>query len=349
MTSNTKVIYTSIPDGMPDADKTFKVVRETIDLEKVNLKDDELLVRTLYASVDPYMRFRMRDPSIKSYFAAVVPNQPMSGGIIAEVVNSKSSSFKKGDVVSSFGEWAEYSIVSAKGSTVIPDARTMSSPLSYYLGVVGMPGLTAYFGLHEVCQPIKPGETIFISSASGAVGQVVGQYAKLLGLRVVGCAGSDEKVEFLLNELKFDAAFNRRTRANDYLAALKETCPNGIDIYFENVGGKLLDAVLAHANEFCRIPVCGMISQYNKFQSPDPIYNLPLVIGKSIRIQGFLVSNLMHKYGEKAKAELGAFVKEGKLKYKEHVVEGIEKLPETFISMLEGGNFGKASVKIAAL
>ncbi|KAJ9062020.1 hypothetical protein DSO57_1015064 [Entomophthora muscae] len=349
MTTNTKIIYTSIPDGLPVVDKNFQVIKETIDLEKVAVDEGALLVRTLYASVDPYMRFRMRDSSVESYFPAAIPGQPMSGGIIGEVIRSSSPAFKAGDVVTAFGEWAEYSVVQAAGTHIIPDAKSSPSPLSYYLGVAGMPGMTAYAGLHKVCDPIKPGETVFVSAASGAVGQVVGQYAKHLGLRVVGCAGTDEKVEFLTKELGFDAAFNHKTHANDYLAILKQTCPKGIDIYFENVGGKLLDAVLEHANPFCRIPVCGMISQYNKTESTDPIYRLHQLIGKSIRMEGFIVTNLMKQYGKQGKEVLGGLIQQGKMKYREHVVDGIENLPSTFIDMLQGKNFGKASVKIAKL
>lgn len=346
MTDNTQILYTTIPTEYPTVTGTFKVHKSTIDLE-ASIPENTLLIRTLYASVDPYMRFRMRDPSIKSYFHALEPNKPLDGGVIGEIIKSNAEGFAAGDVITSFGPWANYGIVPAKASQVIPNARKSKVPLSYYLGATGMPGLTAYVGLHKICEPIKSGETLFVSAASGAVGQVVGQYAKELGLRVVGSAGTDEKVQYLIDELKFDAAFNHRKEA-DYNAALKRTCPNGIDIYFENVGGPLLEAVLENANSHCRIPICGMISQYNK-KTQDPIRNLTLAIGKSIRLQGFIVSDSTAEYGEKAKLIFGKMIQEGKLKYKEHITDGIETLPQTFVDMLHGNNFGKAVVKIASL
>jgi len=259
--------------------------------------------------------------------------------------------------VVTFASWEEYTVVDAgEGGRfavkVIPDARKSQIPLSYYLGVLGMPGFTAYIGLHKICEPLKrpdgKQQTIYVSAAAGAVGQVVGQYAKSLGLRVVGSAGDDDKIAYLLKELDFDAAFNYK-KHDDFKAILKETCPDGIDIYFENVGGKMLDAVLANANDFARIAVCGMISQYNRAHDPEPIYGLATVISKRIRIEGFIVSDEMNKYAVDATKAFGSLLREGKLKYRETVTDGIENTPRALVEMLQGKNFGKAVVKVADL
>ncbi|KAI9295964.1 allyl alcohol dehydrogenase, partial [Neoconidiobolus thromboides FSU 785] len=296
------------------------------------LVQDQLLVRNLYASVDPYMRGRMRPSEVESYFQGFQLNKPLNGGIVSEVITSKSDKFKKGDIVVAFGDWSEYAIVSAARTNLIPNGRESKVPLTYYLGITGMPGATAYVGLHTICEPIKQGETIFISAASGAVGQVVGQYCKQLGLRVVGSAGSDDKVEYLLKELNFDAAFNYK-KYDDLVPVLKEHCPNGIDIYFENVGGKTLEAVLEVANDKCHIPACGMISQYNKGKESDGIHNLTQIIGKRIRIEGFIVNDRLDLF-PKAFETFGKYLAEGKMKYKEHLTEGVENLPTAFIDML---------------
>jgi NADPH-dependent curcumin reductase CurA len=221
----------------------------------------------------------------------------------------------------------------------------------YFAGVLGMPGLTAYYGLNKICEPLKhpdgKQQTLYVSAAAGAVGQVVGQYAKSLGLRVVGSAGDDAKVEYLLKDMNFDVAFNYK-KHDDFRKALRETCPNGIDIYFENVGGKMLDAVLANANDFARIAVCGMISQYN-LPKPDPIYGIQFLVMKRIRMQGFIVFDEAQKYGPEAIKTFSSLLKEGKLKYRESLTEGIENAPKALVEMLQGKNFGKAVVKVADL
>jgi NADPH-dependent curcumin reductase CurA len=353
--TNVQVIYKRIPEGLPSVEKDFEIKKSTIVLKDVVLKPNEVLVRTLYASVDPYMRGRMRDPSVKSYFPAAVPGAPMTGGIIAEVLRSTDDKVVAGDVVLAFGSWEEYSVISTaavpgspSGVKKIPGGRDSKVPLSYFLGVLGMPGLTAYVGLHKICEPLTAGQTLYVSAASGAVGQVVGQYGKSLGLRVVGSAGDEDKVKYLLNELKFDAAFNYK-KHDDFEAILKETCPNGIDIYFENVGGKMLDAVLVNCNNNARIAVCGMISQYNRSSDPEPIYNASNIIWKKLKLEGFIVSDDIPKYGDEALKAFSKLLQQGKLIYKETVTEGIEKLPQAFVDMLQGKNFGKAVVKIADL
>jgi NADPH-dependent curcumin reductase CurA len=289
MSSNTQVIYLEVPQGLPNPTKTFQVNKVPFDPKKVELAPNHLLVKTLYLSVDPYMRARMRDPKIQSYFPAALPGTPFSGGAIVEVLKSSDPKIKIGQVLVGFAPWEEYSVIPSMSPmgpvTPIPSPKDSKVPISYYLGVLGMPGITAYSGLHKICEPLTKGQTIYVSAASGAVGQVVGQYAKALGLRVVGSAGSDDKVlslnklyniycaylvffmfqvEFLLKQLKFDEAFNYKKYPDlpSLISILKKTCPDGIDIYFENVGGKMLEAVLEVANNFARIAVCGMISQY---------------------------------------------------------------------------------------
>jgi len=347
---NVEIFFKEIPKGLPDPSRTFEIRKGTIDLERVELKEGEVLIKTLYASVDPYMRARLRDPSIQSYFPAVVVGERMAGGVVAEVVKSNNPGFTAGNIVAGMGDWAEYS-VSKPGNDMrslqkIPNAKQSPLPLSYHLGLFGIPGITAYVGLHKICNNLTPGKTLYVSAASGAVGQVVGQYAKALGLRVVGSAGDDTKVDFLLKDLGFDAAFNYKKHEN-FDAILKETCPNGIDIYFENVGGKMLEAVLNNANSFCAIPVCGMISQYNRSENPEPIYNLTHIISKRIRMEGFIVTDDIPKYGMDCIKTFTKLVQEGKMKYKEDISKGIKSLPETFVGMLQGKNFGKAVVHVA--
>ncbi|KAK9759723.1 hypothetical protein K7432_016987 [Basidiobolus ranarum] len=271
----------------------------------------------------------------------------MQAGGVSEVIKSKNPEYKEGDIVTGMIGWENYTVISGgKDLRKIEGARESSIPLSYYLGVLGMPGMTAYAGLFKIGEP-KEGETIFISAASGAVGQVVGQIAKVKGLRVVGTAGDDSKVEYLLKELKFDAAFNYKKVDLDQ--ALSESCPNGIDVYFENVGGKMLDTVLKHCNDFARIPVCGMISQYNRFSNPEPIYNIALVLSKRIRFQGFIVSEIAAEFASQFSKDVPTWLKEGKMVYKEDKMEGIENAPEAFLRILRGENFGKQVVKLADL
>jgi NADPH-dependent curcumin reductase CurA len=348
--TNTQVIYKQVPKGLPNADTDFTTKKGSIVPKEVELKSNEVLIRTLYLSVDPYMRGRMRDPSIKSYFPAAETGKPFSGGAVGEVLKSADPKYKEGDIIVCMAPWEEYAVVSTKGpmTQVIPNARSSKVPLSYYLGVLGMPGLTAYIGLHKICEPFVAGQTLYVSAASGAVGQVVGQYAKSLGLRVVGSAGEDDKVNYLLKELEFDAAFNYK-KHDDFVTILKETCPNGIDIYFENVGGKMLDAVLTVANDGCRIAVCGMISQYNRGADPEGIFGLTQVIQKRIRFEGFIVSDDAPKYAMPCIKAFTKLLVEGRLKYKEDVTVGIEKTAQAFVDMLQGKNFGKAVVKVADL
>lgn len=265
----------------------------------------------------------------------------MVGGVVGQVVESKNPKFKPGDIVQGEFGWQEYAVSDGKGIRKIDPSI---APISTAIGVLGMPGLTAYFGLLEIGQP-KAGETVVISGAAGAVGMVVGQIAKIKGCRVVGIAGSDDKVRYLVNELGFDGAFNYKTTKN-YVEKLKELCPQGIDVYFDNVGGTITDAVIPLLNVKARMSICGQISQYNLEKPETGPRWLWAMIVKQARVEGFLVFQFFDKFAPAA-AEMAGWIKEGKLKYREDIVEGFENLPKAFIGMLEGDNTGKRLVKVA--
>ncbi|KAH8552392.1 hypothetical protein BGW37DRAFT_519166 [Umbelopsis sp. PMI_123] len=340
-TTNTQVHFTKIPMTFPQPGEHMKVVKSEIDLN-ASLPKGDFIVKTLVLSVDPYMRNRMNGPEIQSYIPGFELNKPMAGHVIAKVIKTNNPEFKEGDFVFGLGNFEEYTHVpaDANGFVVRNEARDSGLPLSYFLGILALPGLTAYAGLFEIGKP-KKGETLFVSAASGAVGQLVGQLGKNFGLRVVGSAGSDDKVEYL-KSIGFDAAFNYKTTDMD--AALTKTCPDGIDIYFENVGGKTLEIVIEHMNTFGRIPVCGMISQYNR-QQPECIHNLLQVVNKRLDMHGFLVFDQMNLEPVFMK-EVMASLKEGKLKYRDTISEGIESAPQALLDVLQGKNFGKQIVKV---
>ncbi|KAI7888415.1 uncharacterized protein EV154DRAFT_447953 [Mucor mucedo] len=345
MVSNTKIIFAKIPTTFPVAGEHMIVEKSEIDLD-AELPQGAILLKTLVLSVDPYMRGRMRDVSIQSYSPAFPLNQPMSGHVVTQVLKSNNPKFAQGDLVYGLGSFAEYVLVPEAYTPyfeVRNEIKTSGLPISNYVGVLGMPGMTAYVGLIKFGKPVK-GETLYVSAASGAVGQLVGQIGARLGLRVVGSAGSDEKVAYL-KELGFDAAFNYKT--TDYEEALSVHCPNGIDIYFENVGGKMLEAVINHANRFARIVCCGMISQYNT-QNPEPIHNLLQVVAKSLEIRGFIVGD-SPEMTEPFRKDVTEWLKAGEIKYREDIAEGIESTPEALIGVLRGKNFGKQVVHVADL
>jgi NADPH-dependent curcumin reductase CurA len=297
----------------------------------------QVLVRNLYMSVDPYMRGRMND--VKSYVPPFQIGQPLDGGAIGTVTASQVPGLNHGDIVLSAQGWREYFVADADQVQVIDPKVT---PLSAYLGVLGMPGMTAWVGLHLA--ELKPGEVIFVSAAAGAVGSMVGQLAKLRGARVIGSAGSDEKVRLLTEDLGFDAAFNYKH--GDIPGQLQRAAPEGIDVYFDNVGGDHLEAAIGAMRNFGRIAACGAISQYNlEKPSPGPS-NLFLVTTKRLTIKGFIVSDWMDRLPEFL-AEAGGYLASGKLKMRETVVEGIERAPEAFLEMLHGQNIGKMVVKLA--
>ncbi len=321
------------PVGVPKL-SDFKLVTE----EQPKIKAGEMLLKASYLSVDPYLRGRMMEG--KSYIEPFELHKAMSSGMIAEVVESKLDGFSKGDFVSGMLEWKEYQVSRGEELMKVDGQR---APLSSYLGVLGMTGLTAYLGLTEIGKP-KAGETVVVSGAAGAVGSVVGQIAKVLGCRVVGIAGSDEKVEELKSEFGFDAGINYKTTEN-MTKAISEACPEGVDVYFDNVGGEISDGVMMNVNQFARVIVCGAISMYNATSIPMGPRLDSILIKKSVLKQGFIVFNYAAKYGE-AMSHIAKWLQEGKLKSTETVVEGFENSPQAFIDLFEGKNKGKMVVKI---
>lgn len=298
--------------------------------------ENEILVRNEYLSLDPYMRGRMND--VKSYAKKVELGEVMVGGTVGEVIESRNAKFKVGDkVLGAFG-WQLYGVSDGTGVQKISDTRI---PITAYLGVVGMPGVTAYIGLMDIGQP-KAGETVVVSAASGAVGSVVGQLAKIHGCRAVGIAGGADKCRYVVEELGFDACVDYK--AGRLHEDLKDATPGGIDVYFENVGGEILDAVLRRVNPFARIPLCGLVSQYNA-TDPYGVKNFASLLVNRVKVQGFIVSDHMGRWPAALK-DLSQWVAEGRLKYRESVAQGLPNAPSAFIGLLSGKNFGKQLVKL---
>ena len=302
--------------------------------------DGQLLVRNIFMSVDPYMRGRMNDR--KSYVPPFQIGEVLQAGAVGQVVSSNSADYAEGDYVTGMFGWENYSVTDG---TQIRKVDAGPAPLSYHLGILGMPGLTAYAGLFKVAEA-QPEESVFVSAASGAVGSVVGQLAKIHGCRVAGCAGSDDKVALLKDELGYDAAFNYKNSQsmNDSIA---EVCPDGIDVNFENVGGEIFEAALWNMRDYGRVALCGMISNYNDEQLQPGPRGMFVIIGRRLRIQGFIVTDHMDLTQEYA-TKVSGWMAEGKLKYRETIAEGIENAPGAFISMLKGGNTGKQIVALSA-
>jgi NADPH-dependent curcumin reductase CurA len=321
------------PVGLP-AEKDFELSQVTVG----EVGAGQLLVQNVYMSVDPYMRGRMLER--KSYVPPFEIGKALEGAAVGRVLESNNDKFKKGDYVQSFLGWREYFVSDGSGLTKV-DASL--APVQAYLGVLGMTGMTAYFGLLKHGTP-KAGETVFVSAASGAVGAIVCQVAKLKGCRVVGSAGSDAKVDWLINEVGIDAAMNYKKEKN-LTRKLHELCPEGIDVYFENVGGAHFEAALEVMNDFGRVAMCGMISQYNEILPPKGPANLAQVIGKRIRIQGFIVSDHMGEMNA-FYADMAKWLSDGKIKYKETIIDGIENAPKAFIGLFTGDNFGKMLVRM---
>jgi NADPH-dependent curcumin reductase CurA len=337
MTTNRQIHLVSRPQGEATADN-FKLVEAPVPA----LADGQVLVRHHYLSLDPYMRGRMNDA--KSYAQPQVLNTTMGGGTVGVVVESRHPSYSAGDSVVGMGGWQEYSVVDGGAAGMLRKVDTQHVPLSAYLGAVGMPGVTAWYGLTQICKP-KAGETVAVSAASGAVGGVVGQLAKARGCRAVGIAGGAEKCRYVVDELGFDACIDYKEHrdAKSLLAALKDAAPDGIDGCFENVGGIVLDAVLSRMNAFGRIALCGMISGYDG--APIPLAQPQLLLQSRLLLQGFIVSEHMQLWPQ-ALTELGGLVATGKLKYRETVADGITAAPEAFLGLLKGRNFGKQLVKL---
>ncbi|WP_394191108.1 NADP-dependent oxidoreductase [Paenisporosarcina quisquiliarum] len=328
-----QIILKNRPKGTP-THNDFEVVNVPI----AQPDSGEVLIKTVYISVDPYLRGRMNDA--KSYIPSFQLNEVLTSGVVGQIVESKSSFFEKGDVVLGALGWQEYSIANEKSVRKIDHSI---APASTYLSVLGMTGLTAYFGLLDIGKP-QAGETVVVSGAAGAVGSIVGQIAKIKGAHVVGIAGSDEKVKFLLDELGFDEAINYKTQ--NVKEALKEACPNGIDVYFENVGGEISDAVFPLLNNFARIPVCGAISSYNNEQLDVGPRVQGYLIKTSSLMQGFTIGNYSSRYSEGAK-DLATWLQEGKLKYEETITEGFDQTIDAFLALFEGANIGKSLVKVS--
>jgi NADPH-dependent curcumin reductase CurA len=336
-TTSTQVQLAARPVGDPKP-SDFKIT--TVDLPPI--KDGEILCRVIYQSLDPYMRGRMDDA--KSYATPVPIGGVMEAGTVAEVLESKNPNFKPGDIVNSRLGWQTHAISDGAGVRVVDPSL---GPISTAVGVLGMPGMTAYVGLLDIGEP-KEGETVVVSAASGAVGAVVGQIARIKGCRVVGVAGAREKCDYVVNELGFDACVGHQSGTLG--ADLAAQCPNGIDVYFENVGGKTFDAVFPLLNPFARIPVCGLISRYSHvgdFPGPD---NLPKlmrsILTNRLKIQGFIVSDRAKRFKDFL-SDVSGWVKSGEIRYKEDFVDGIENAPEAFMGLLKGKNFGKLVVRVS--
>ena len=337
MPRNQQILLDNRPQGEATAGN-FKLVAT----DTPALQDGQVLVRHHYLSLDPYMRGRMNES--KSYAASQPLGEVMIGGTVGEVVESRHPKYAVGDKVVGMGGWQEYSVVDASQPGALRKVDTTHVPLSHYLGAVGMPGVTAWYGLVKIIAP-KAGETVVVSAATGAVGSAFAALAKARGCRVVGIAGGADKCRYAVEELGFDACIDHRENGDlkAMSKALKEACPNGIDGYFENVGGYILDAVLLRANAFARVAVCGMIAGYDG--QPLPLANPALILINRMKIEGFIVSEHMEVWPE-ALTELGTLVGTGKLRPRESIAQGIAAAPEAFLGLLKGRNFGKQLVKL---
>lgn len=334
---NHQILLASRPTGEPSVDN-FRLVHSPVPEPGAG----QVLVRHHYLSLDPYMRGRMNEG--KSYAQPQPLDEVMVGGTVGEVVASQNPAFSVGDKVVGAGGWQEYSLVDGAQLAMLRKVDATRVPLSAYLGAVGMPGVTAWYGLVRIIAP-KTGETVVVSAASGAVGSAVGQLAKARGARAVGIAGGADKCRYVTEELGFEACIDYKAHGDlkSLSQALKEACPNGIDGYFENVGGMVLDAVMLRANAFSRIAMCGMISGYNG--QPIPMAAPQLILMNRMKVEGFIVSEHMDDWPAALK-ELGTLVASGKLKYRETVAQGLAAAPEAFLGLLKGRNFGKQLVKL---
>jgi NADPH-dependent curcumin reductase len=329
---NHQILLKSRPSGLPSA-ANF----EAVEAPEPVAADGEVLRRTIYLSLDPYMRGRMSDAP--SYAAPVPVGGVMCGHTISRVLESRDPSFRPGDLVAGYDGWQQYAASPGKDLRKLDPA---AAPVSTALGVLGMPGFTAFVGLVDIGQP-KPNETVVVSAASGAVGSIVGQLAKVRGCRTVGVAGSREKCRYVVDDLGFDACINYKT--DELVAALQAACPSGVDVYFDNVGGAVLAAVLRCLARGARIPLCGLISEYNAAEMPPGPNLRPLLVNRAM-IKGFIVSD----HGDRMPAflqEVAPLVRDGRIKYREDVVDGLEAAPAALIGLFEGRNFGKMIVRVS--
>jgi NADPH-dependent curcumin reductase CurA len=331
--TNQQILFAARPEEWP-APETFEIVETPMPEQG----EGEILVRNVALSLDPYMRGRMRER--KSYTAGFELGKVLQGGVVGEVIATKNNQrFAVGDYVSGLLGWEQFSVASGKGMLKIDlDA----APLSAHLGVLGMPGFTAYVGLLDIGQP-KAGETVYVSAAASTVGSAVGQIAKLKGCHVVGSAGSDEKVEACLKRFGYDACFNYKN-ADKLHRAIREVCPEGIDVYFENVGGAMFDAALLNINVGARIPLCGMISQYN-LAAPEGLKNLGNLLVNRARLQGFIIFDHYHRWADFV-TDMSGWLADGSVTYAEHITDGLENAPAAFVDMLRGAHLGKSVVRI---
>lgn len=338
MPKNKQILLDNRPQGEASA-SNFKLVES----DTPPLKEGEVLVRHHFLSLDPYMRGRMNDA--KSYAAPQPLGQVMQGGTVGEVVESRNPKYAVGDKVVGFGGWQEYSVVAADQPGALRKVDTTHVPLSHYLGAVGMPGVTAWYGLVRIIEP-KAGQTVVVSAASGAVGSAFGALAKARGCRAVGIAGGPDKCRYVTEELGFDACvdYKQHKDASSLSKSIKDACPDGIDGYFENVGGMVMDAVMLRLNAHSRIALCGMIAGYDG--QPVPMSYPQLLLTNRVRLQGFIVSEHMEDWPQ-ALQELGTLVGSGKLRPRESVAQGLASAPEAFLGMLKGRNFGKQLVKVS--
>ncbi len=334
---NRQILLASRPSGAPTAENFDLVEREV-----PSAGAGQMLVKTLFLSLDPYMRGRMNDGP--SYAEPVAVGGVMTAGTVCEVIESNLDGYAAGDIVLAGSGWQDYALSDGEGVRKLDPS---AGPLSYALGVLGMPGFTAYIGLLQIGQP-KPGETVVVSAASGAVGSVVGQIAKLKGCRVVGVAGSPEKCAYVTQALGFDVCVNYKDA--DFAEQLEAACPDGIDIYYENVGGKVFQAVVPLLNTWARIPVCGLIAHYNATALPDGPDKTPLlmrnILTKRLSMRGFIIFDHYEDFPVFYK-EMSGWLKDGSVQYREDMVEGLENAPAAFMGLLEGKNFGKLVVKVA--
>ncbi len=333
MTQTTRIVLAKRPQGDITQD-CFRVERQAVPPPG----DSQILVKTLFLSLDPYMRPRMTE--LRSYTPPFELDRPLTGGSVGEVIESQNPKFAPGDVVIGMLDWATHTVHDGRGLRKIDrDA----APLPAHLGILGMPGYTAYHGMLRMGQP-KAGETVFVSAATGAVGQLAGQLAKLKGARVVGCAGDDAKCAHAVEALGYDACFNHRSES-DYGAALDRLCPGGIDVDFENVGGAIFHAVFARMKDFGRMVMCGAISEYQDSTPKPGPEKMFTIVQRRLRVEGFIVSDHIAGMGEFV-AEVGALLKAGKIRHRETIVDGLEGAPKAFIGLLKGENFGKLVVKV---
>ncbi len=328
---NQQILLKSYPTGEPK-ESDFALVETAIP----EPREGEILNRTIYLSLDPYMRGRMSDRA--SYTTPAKLGEVMVGSTVSQVVKSNNPQFSAGDFVLGYGGWQDYAIAQGETLTKLDPNQV---PISYALGITGMPGMTAYFALLDIGKP-KAGETMVVSAGSGAVGAVVGQIAKIKDCRAVGIVGSDEKCDYVVNQLGFDACINRKTQ--NLNSALKAACPNGIDIYVDHTAGPILEAVLQNINLGARIPLVGLISQYNA-ETPPPGPNLMPLLVKRALIKGFLVGDYQQRHAEFMN-DMSQWLQAGKLKYKEDIIQGLENAPRAFIGLLQGENFGKLIVQV---